>query len=196
MLADESRARAEERKAWEERLKKLEEEAERQRLYLTAMAAVAVASEAYRAAQLLENWRKLQAMKMRLQALATEADVWAVEYTEARAAWLQAIDAGLDSSDETARLARAVAGYSDADGVARIARRTLDFIGQSEAMRGGLGRIALADLVGRVGGEANALTFFERVSRSYPRWSQEARAGYRMWLRAIDSVDVPEPACR
>ncbi|MBI5501821.1 MAG: hypothetical protein HY907_16380 [Deltaproteobacteria bacterium] len=171
-------------------------EAERQRLFLTATAAVSVAVEAYQAAKLLDGWKKLQAMKARLRTLAGEADVWAAEYSEARAAWLRVVDAGVDSTDETARLARAVAGYSDADGVARIARRTLDFIDGSEAMRGGLGRIALADLVNRVGGEANALTFFERVSRSYPRWSREARAGYRMWLRAIDSADAAEPMCR
>jgi hypothetical protein len=170
--------------------------AERERLFLTAMAAVSVAAEAAQAARLLDGWQRLQAMKARLRTVAGEADAWATEFDEARSAWLLAVDAGTDTTEETARLARAAAGYQDADAVARIARRTLAFIDESEAMRGGLGRIAMADLVERLGGEADAVTFFERVSRSYPRWSREARAGYRAWIRDLGTSGTPDPVCR
>lgn len=174
-------------------------EAERAAVLAAVLAAGGVAAEAASATRLLKGWRNFQSMKHRLGRMAAEYEGARRTVDELIAELEVARASGRPVAELERQLGSAIRAAETSGDVARIANRTR---GGLVAAEDALGRIEIASLMERFPTEAEALAFFEVVSRNEATWSVLARKGYRDWLRAVrdartrgGDLRLP-PACR
>jgi hypothetical protein len=131
---------------------------------------------------MVKSWKLFQRMKWRLEYMERDLRTAEAEVTALRLRLEATREAGLDTQELEEALGRALSQLAAVDDPSRIAARTLQAVHTAEA---GMGRLEVAYLTQQLGGEAEAVAFFERLTRDRAAWDMMTRAGFRQWLRAV-----------